>query len=99
MEVQVEESNNHKEKSKEKIENGSKYEMTSVVPCGMIMLLWSEYNIFELVGCVMDLFIIRDLIVSLYVYEYYVIVDILKFYEFYVIQYPGVFKLFQFSRF
>ena len=50
MEVQVEESNNHKEKSKEKIENGSKYEMTSIVPCGMIMLLWSEYNIFELVG-------------------------------------------------
>ena len=99
MEVQVEESNNHKEKSKEKIENGSKYEMTFVVPCGMIMLLGSEYNIFELVGCVIDLFIIRDLIVSLYVYEYYVVVDILKFYEFYVIRYPEVFKSFQFSRF
>ena len=59
--------------------------MTFVVPCGMIMLLGGEYNIFELVGCVMDLFIIQDLIVSLYVYEFYVIVDILKFYEFMVV--------------
>ena len=49
------------------------------------MLLGSEYNIFEFFGCVMDLFIIRDLIVSLYVYEFYVIVDILKFYEFMVV--------------
>jgi hypothetical protein len=49
------------------------------------MLLGGEYNIFELVGCVMDLFIIQDLIVSLYVYEFYVIVDILKFYEFMVV--------------
>ena len=56
MKEKVEESNNHKGKSKKKIENELKNGMIFVVKCGRIIMQWGDFILFILVGCVMDFF-------------------------------------------
>ena len=71
MTVQVEESNNQKGKSKKKIENGFKYGMIFVIKCGRIIMLWSDFILFILVGCVMDFFwfhIIKTFMLQLFLF-------------------------------
>ena len=45
-----------REVQKKKIENGFKNGMIFVVKCGRIIMLWSDFILFILVGCVMDFF-------------------------------------------
>ena len=55
MKEKVEESNNHKGKSKKKIENELKNGIF-VVKCGRIIMQWGDFILFILVGYVMDFF-------------------------------------------